>query len=112
MRVSAVLAGAAALALAAPAQAEWVATGKGGDDPDGIVYLTDQRLLFEQKEKTGKKLGLFGGKQTQELEWELPLNLIEKVQAENKGLFGGKDMLHFELGAGAPASGRLRTLWS
>lgn len=84
------------------AKAEWVEKGKSKDDPDGILYLTDQRLLFEQKEKTGKKLGLFGGKQTQELEWEIPLNQIESVIAENKGLFGGKDMLNFTLGAGAP----------
>ncbi|MDZ4765012.1 MAG: hypothetical protein SGI73_10715 [Chloroflexota bacterium] len=83
------------------AQAEWVVTGKGNKDPDGIVYLTDQRLLFEQKETTGKTLGLFGGKKTQELEWEVPLNQIESVEHENKGLFGGKDMLNFELASGA-----------
>lgn len=80
--------------------AEWVA----GEKPDGNLYLTDQRLLFEQKEKTGKKLGIFGGKHTQELEWEIGLNQIESVEPENKGLFGGKDMLHFTLGAGAPYS--------
>lgn len=84
------------------AEAEWKASGRGKDDPDGIVYLTDQRLIFEQKEKTGKKLGLFGGKMTQEMEWALPLHQIESVQAENKGLFGGKDLLHFTLGSGAP----------
>lgn len=83
------------------AQAEWVATGKGGKDPDGIIYLTDQRLLFEQKETTGKTLGLFGGKKTQELEWEIPLNQIASVEPENKGMFGGKDMLNFALTAGA-----------
>lgn len=84
------------------AEAEWKQTGRGKDDPDGLIYLTDQRLVFEQKEKTGKKLGLFGGKQTQELEWELPLHQVEGVTAENKGLFGGKDLLHFTLGSGAP----------
>lgn len=84
------------------AKAEWVVSGKGGQDPDGILFLTDQRLIFEQKEKTGKRLGLFGGKNTQEVEWEIPLHQIEKVEAENKGFFGGKDMLYFTLGAGAP----------
>jgi hypothetical protein len=83
------------------AKAEWVQTGKGGQDPDGILYLTSQRLVFEQKETTGKTLGLFGGKKTQELEWDIPLNQIEKVEAENKGFFGGKDMLYFTLGSGA-----------
>ncbi|MBE2184274.1 MAG: hypothetical protein IAE89_12660 [Anaerolineae bacterium] len=84
------------------AEAEWVATGKGDKDPDGVLFLTDQRLIFEQKEKTGKKLGLFGGKHTQELEWAIPIGQIEKVEPENKGLFGGKDMLHFTLASGAP----------
>ncbi len=84
------------------AEAEWQQSGKGNQDPDGLIYLTDQRLIFEQKEKTGKKLGLFGGKQTQELEWAIPLNQVEQVEAENQGLFGGKDLLHFTMGAGAP----------
>ncbi len=84
------------------AKAEWVATGKGKDDPDGILYLTDQRLVFEQKETTGKKLGFFGGKKEQELEWEIPLHMITDVKAENKGFLGGKDMLYFSLKAGAP----------
>ncbi|MBZ0302457.1 MAG: hypothetical protein K8J31_22105 [Anaerolineae bacterium] len=82
------------------AKAEWVATGKDKQDPDGILYLTDQRLIFEQKETTGKRLGMFGGKQEQEVEWELPLHQIEAVRAENKGLFGGKDMLYFDTTSG------------
>ena len=80
-------------------KAEWL---EGKDKPDGILYLTDQRLLFEQKETTGKKLGLFGGKKTQELEFNLPLHQITKVEPENKGFLGGKDMLNFTLGTGAP----------
>ncbi|MBK8020174.1 MAG: hypothetical protein IPK19_01820 [Chloroflexi bacterium] len=84
------------------AKAEWQASGRGKDDPDGILILTDQRLIFEQKETTGKKLGLFGGKKTQELEWAIPLHQVESVKAENKGLFGGKDLLHFVFAAGAP----------
>lgn len=89
-------------ALFLAAKAEWVQTGKGKQDPDGILYLTDQRLLFEQKETTGKRLGMFGGKKEQELELDLPLGQIEEVEAENKGMFGGKDMLNFALGSGAP----------
>lgn len=89
-------------ALFLAAKAEWVATGKGKNDPDGILYLTDQRLIFEQKETTGKTLGLFGGKKVQEIEWEIPLHQITDVKAENKGFFGGKDMLYFTLKQGAP----------
>lgn len=36
------------------ATAEWRASGKGKDDPDGILYLTDQRLIFEQKRPLAK----------------------------------------------------------
>ncbi|MCA0455494.1 MAG: hypothetical protein LCI00_16085 [Chloroflexi bacterium] len=89
-------------ALFLAAKAEYVATGKSKDDPDGILYLTDQRLIFEQKETTGKTLGLFGGKKVQEVEWEIPLHQISDVKAENKGFFGGKDMLYFTLKQGAP----------
>ncbi len=89
-------------ALVLAAKAEWVETGKAKDDPDGILYLTDSRLIFEQKEKVGKRMGMFGGKEVQGIVWEFPVHLIETIQAENKGMLGGKDMLHLSLGAGAP----------
>jgi len=85
------------------AKAEWVKTGKGKEDPDGLLFLTDQRLVFEQKEKTGKRLGMFGGKHTQEVELDIPLHHVESVEAENKGMFGGKDMLHFTMKDGPHA---------
>ncbi|MFW5709248.1 MAG: hypothetical protein ACOCX5_03405 [Chloroflexota bacterium] len=65
-------------------------------------HWDEQRLMFEQKEKVGKKLGLFGGKQVQELEWEVPSHRVEAVEFENKCLFGGKDMLHFLSVVGDP----------
>jgi ElaB/YqjD/DUF883 family membrane-anchored ribosome-binding protein len=80
------------------AEAEW----KANDDPNGLVYLTDQRIIFEQKETKGKKLGLFGGKEVQQVLWEAPINLVEEVKPESKGLFGGKDLLHFTFKSGAP----------
>lgn len=82
-------------------KAEWVVTGKGRKDPDGILFLTDKRVLFEQKETTGKTLGLFGGKKEHELEWAVPLDQITGVEAENKGMMGGKDMLMLTLAPGA-----------
>lgn len=45
---------------------------------------------------------MFGGQHTQTVLWEFPLSSVQGVEAENKGLFGGKDMVHFKLGAGAP----------
>jgi hypothetical protein len=73
--------------------AEWV---NGGDNPDGVIFLTNQRVVFEQKEKTGKTLGIFGGKQVHQVLWEVPLNQVSGAQAENKGLLGGKDMVHLQ----------------
>lgn len=88
-------------ALFMAAKAEWVASGKGKEDPDGILFLTDQRLVFEQKETVGG--GLFRrGEQKHEKAWEVPLSAVEDIQPENKGFLGGKDMLHFSLGRGAP----------
>lgn len=86
------------------AHSEWIMADKGGQDPDGILFLTDQRLIFEQKEKTGKMLGLFGGKHTQELKWQITLDQINGVEAENKGLLGRKDFLYITLNSAAPYS--------
>ncbi len=76
------------------AEAELILTGKGGQDPDGVVFLTNERLVFEQREKTGKRLGMFGGKMEQEVEWETALSAVSDVNTENKGLFKGRDILH------------------
>lgn len=77
------------------ADAEWIA-GSGRDEaPDGTLYLTNRRLIFEQDEKVGKRLGLFGGKQVREVEWAIDLSGIGGLKAQNAGLLGGKDMLYF-----------------
>jgi predicted nucleic acid-binding Zn-ribbon protein len=82
-------------------KAEWVVTGKGGEDPDGVVFLSSKRVIFEQKEKVGKKLGMFGGKQQHEVKWQITLDQIASVATENKGLLGRKDMLTVTLKPGA-----------
>ncbi|MBN1963958.1 MAG: hypothetical protein JW910_04895 [Anaerolineae bacterium] len=84
------------------AKGEWVKTGKGKQDPDGLFYLTDQRFIFERKEKEGGFLG-FGGKKVQGIEWEVPLSAIANVSSEKKGLFGGKDMVYLTISGGGPA---------
>lgn len=80
------------------AEAEW---DDNRDKPDGHIYVTDQRVIFEQREKKGGMLG-FGGKKVQGILWEVPLSSVEKIIPEDKGLFGGKDMMNMKLGAGAP----------
>jgi hypothetical protein len=86
-------------ALFMAVEAEWRKTGKGKEDPDGILYLTDQRLIFEQKEKVGGRFG-FGGEKVQEKLFETPVGSISEVKAEDKGLFGGKDLIHLKLSSG------------
>ncbi|MBN1679983.1 MAG: hypothetical protein JW966_06795 [Anaerolineae bacterium] len=80
-------------------EAEWVKTGKDKKDPDGILYLTDHRLIFEQKEKVGGRLGM-GGEKVQDVLWETPVGAITDIRAEHKGMLGGKDMLNLKLSSG------------
>jgi hypothetical protein len=81
-------------------KAEWVQTGNAKQDPDGVLYITNTRLIFEQKETTGKFLGLFGGKKEQEFEWAVEVDQITGIRHENKGMLGGKDMLYLTLQPG------------
>ncbi len=78
-------------------QAEWAKDKK--DKPDGILYLTDQRLIFEQKEKVGGRLG-FGGEKVQKVLFEVPVGAISEARHEDKGLFGGKDLIHLKFSSG------------
>lgn len=80
------------------AEAEW---DDNRDKPEGYIFVTDQRVVFEQREKKGGMMG-FGGKKVQEVLWEAALDTIEKITPEDKGMFGGKDMMNIKLGAGAP----------
>ena len=86
-------------AIVLAVEAEWVASGKGKEDPDGVLFLTDQRLIFEQKEKVGGRFG-FGGEKVQEVLWHVPVGSISEAVPEDKGLFGGKDLVHLKLNAG------------
>ena len=65
----------------------------GKDKLSGHLFLTDQRLIFEQKEKTGKFLGLFGGKVEHEVEWSAPVSAVVSVNSKDAGMMGRKEML-------------------
>ena len=80
-------------------KAEWKAEHQ--DNPEGIFYITDKRVLMEQKEKKGGLLG-FGGEKKQELLWESPITSVDDVAYENKGLMGGVDLIHLQFGSGGP----------
>ncbi|MCD4686229.1 MAG: hypothetical protein K8S97_09865 [Anaerolineae bacterium] len=78
---------------------EWQKTGKDKKDPDGYIFLTDQRLIFEQNEKVGGRMG-FGGEQMQEVLFAIPVGAITEAKAEKKGMLGGIDLIHLTLSEG------------
>jgi hypothetical protein len=83
-------------------KAKWDRDGK--DDPQGILFLTDQRVVFERKEEVATKKVLFitTDKETVQ-EAMLAVSLAETtgVTATKKGLMGHEDHLDFEFGSGA-----------
>ena len=87
-------------------KAVWAKGGKKTKDaPEGVLYLTDQRILFEQKEKVATKKVLFIAtekKLVQELLWQSPLALIEEVKARKDGFLNKDDYIELYFGSGAP----------
>ncbi len=85
--------------LVAAVQARW--DQEGDDDPEGLLYLTNKRLIFERKEKIAIKKVLFFTT-SQELVHEVMLDQavknINNLKAVNKGLFGHQDFLEVEFG--------------
>lgn len=87
-------------------KAAWVKGEKRAkDDPSGILYLTDQRLLFEQKQEVASKKMLFittAKEKVQKLLFEVPLALVESVKASKKGLLGHEDHIELAFAPDAP----------
>lgn len=74
------------------------------EDPDGILFLTDQRLLFEQREEIAKKKVLFvttEREKVQKLQFETPVVVIDNIKATKQGLFKNEDWLEFQLPSGS-----------
>lgn len=74
--------------------ARWDQEGK--EDPEGILFLTNQRLIFERKEKVSTKKVLFittASELIQEPMVVKPLSEVKDVKAQGKGLFGHQDFL-------------------
>jgi len=75
------------------------------EDPDGVLYLTDQRLIFEQKEEIATKKVLFittAKEKVQALKWEAPFALVEEVKPSKQGMLKNEDHLDIRFGPGAP----------
>jgi hypothetical protein len=94
------------IATEAPVEAV-PANWKKPDDKDGVegvLFLTDQRLIFEQKEEVATKKVLFittEKQKVQALQWEVPLAQIEQAMGSKKGFMGKDDFLTITCVSGA-----------
>ncbi len=79
----------------------WSKSGKEAkEDPEGVLYLTDQRLIFEQKQNVATKKVLFittEKKMVQQLQFEVPLDLIVEVKTHKAGALKNEDNLDLKL---------------
>ena len=96
-------------------KAVWAKTGEEQkDDPEGILFLTDQRLIFEQKEKVATKKVLFIAteKETvQELMLEVPVAMVEEIELSKKGLMKNEDHIAIKFATGAPVQTAYFHIW-
>lgn len=87
-------------------KAVWEHQGRStGDDPHGVLYLTDQRLIFEQKQELATKKVLFIAtekKKVQQLQLETAVALVQNVNASKRGFLGHEDYLELTFNPGAP----------
>ena len=84
------------------------------DDPEGVLYLTDQRLIFEQKEEVATKKILFittEKKKVQELKWEIPVVLTDEVKPSKQGMLKNEDHLDIRFGEGATLESAHLHIW-
>ncbi|MDO9085638.1 MAG: hypothetical protein Q7U53_05460 [Anaerolineaceae bacterium] len=86
----------------------WTKDGKKDkDDPEGILYLSDQRLIFEQKQEVATKKILFITKERelrQEILVDIPVRMIETVKTSKQGIFKNQDYLDLIFASGAQYS--------
>jgi hypothetical protein len=74
------------------------------DGVEGVLILTDQRLLFEQKEEVATKKVLFittEKQKVQALAWEVPAVQIDKAVGSKRGLMNKDDFLTISVQSGA-----------
>jgi len=96
-------------------KAVWAKGGKQSkDDPEGVLFLTDQRLLFEQKEKVATKKVLFIAtekKQVQDLLWEVPIAQIEETRSYQEGFLNKDNYIEVRFNSKAPLNSAHLHIW-
>lgn len=84
-------------------KANWIRNKE--DEFTGVLFLTDQRLLFERKETVATKKVLFITTEKEKIQeplLEVALASVKEVKGENKGLMGHEDHLFIEADTKAP----------
>jgi len=96
-------------------KAVWAQSGEETkNDPEGVLYLTDQRLIFEQKEKVATKKVLFIATEKeliQETRWEVPGSQIEEVSSQRKGFLKKDQFIEVKFRSGSPLESALLHIW-
>ena len=99
----------------AAVKAAWCKTGKEQKgDPEGVLYLTDQRLIFEQKEEIATKKVLFvvtEKQKVQGLQLETPVVLVDKVETSKQGLLKNEDHIEVHFASAAPVQAAHFHIW-
>ncbi len=91
--------------LIAACRAKLLARADEDEGAEGVLFLTDERLVFEQKEKVATKKFLFvttSSESVQEVDFEALLDWIEAVEVQDKKKFlSKKELLMLNLSAEA-----------
>jgi len=96
-------------------KSEWWKSGKEQkDDPEGVLYLTDQRLIFEQKEEVATKKILFIATEKQKIQNLLldnPVALVENIKTSKQGMLKNEDHLDIVFRTGAQVRSAHFHIW-
>jgi len=96
-------------------KAVWAKDGvEKKDDPEGVLYLTDQRLIFEQKEEVTTKKVLFIATEKETVQGvllEAPVALVESVETGKRGLMKNEDFIEVNLASGAQVRQAIFHIW-
>ncbi len=99
----------------AATKAVWCKTGKEQKgDPEGVLYVTDQRLIFEQKEEVATKKVLFVATEKQKVQqmlFETPVALVDKVETSKQGLLKNEDHIQIRFSPGGPMESAHLHIW-
>ncbi len=75
------------------------------DGLGGVLYLTDRRLIFEQKEEIATKKVLFittAKQKVQDLKWAIPVDEVQDAQGSKRGFLNKDDFLTVTISTGKP----------